>query len=81
MSRSKPVDLSVQSKPNYKHWPTAMQLLLNLVGVLVLAKVVEPVWGSKGLLLFAAIVNFWTGFSTFVLLYLLYTVDRTGDLL
>ena len=58
-----------------------MQLLLNLVGVLVLSKVVEPVWGAKGLLLFTAIVNFWTGFSTFVLLYLLYTVDRTGDLL
>lgn len=57
------------------------QLLLSLVGVLVLAKVVEPVWGSKGFLLFVAIVNFWTGFCTFVLLYLLYTVDRTGDLL
>ena len=57
------------------------KLLLSLVGVLVLAKVVEPVWGSKGFLLFVAIVNFWTGFCTFVLLYLLYTVDRTGDLL
>ncbi len=51
------------------------------MGVLVVAKVVEPVWGSKGFLLFAAVVNFWTGFCTFVLLYLLYTVDRTGDLL
>jgi len=57
------------------------RLLLSIVGVLVLAKVVEPVWGSKGFLLFAAVVNFWTGFCTFVLLYLLYTVDRTGDLL
>jgi hypothetical protein len=57
------------------------QLLLSIVGVLVVAKVVEPVWGSKGFLLFAAVVNFWTGFCTFVLLYLLYTVDRTGDLL
>lgn len=57
------------------------RLLLSLVGVLVLAKVVEPVWGSKGFLLFVGIVNFWTGFCTFVLLYLLYTVDRAGDLL
>lgn len=58
-----------------------LQLLFNLIGVLVLAKVVEPVWGSKGFLVFIGFVNFWTGFSTFVLLYLLFTVDRTGTLL
>ena len=58
-----------------------MQLLLSLVGVLGLAKIVEPVWGSKGFLLFIAVVNFWTGFSTFVLVYLLFTIDRKGDLL
>lgn len=61
--------------------PCLLQLLLSLVGVLFLAKVVEPVWGSKGLLIFVGVVNFWTGFSTFVLLYLLFTVDRTGALL
>ena len=46
-----------------------------------MAKVVEPVWGSKGFLVFVGVVNFWTGFSTFVLLYLMFTVDRTGALL
>ena len=58
-----------------------VQLILSLVGVLMLAKIVEPVWGSKGFLLFIAVVNFWTGFSTFVLVYLLFTIDRRGDLL
>ena len=58
-----------------------MQLLLSLVGVLMLAKIVEPVWGSRGFLVFAAVVNFWTGFSTFVLVYLLFTIDRRGDVL
>lgn len=58
-----------------------MQLLLNLVGVLMLAKIVEPVWGSKGFLLFTAVINFWTGFSTFVFIYLLFTIDRKGDVL
>ncbi|KAL3138155.1 hypothetical protein ABBQ38_005383 [Trebouxia sp. C0009 RCD-2024] len=57
------------------------RLILSLVGVLMLAKIVEPVWGSKGFLLFTAVVNFWTGFSTFVLVYLLFTIDRKGDLL
>lgn len=57
------------------------KLLLNLVGVLMLAKIVEPVWGSKGFLLFTAVVNFWTGFSTFVFIYLLFTIDRKGDVL
>lgn len=58
-----------------------VQLILSLVGVLMLAKIVEPIWGSRGFLLFTATVNFWTGFSTFVLIYLLYTIDRKGDVL
>ncbi len=58
-----------------------LQLLLNMVGVLLLAKVIEPIWGSRDFVKFVAIVNVCTGFSTFVLLYICYAVTMDGTIL
>lgn len=54
-----------------------------MVGVLLLAKVLEPIWGSKEFLKFILLVNTAVGLSTLSLLYLLYVcgVDPKGNLL
>jgi membrane associated rhomboid family serine protease len=57
------------------------QLALSVVSLLVLAKIIEPVWGSKEFALFLAVVNLWSGLGTFVLLYILYAVQQNGQLL
>jgi len=56
---------------------------LGVVGVLLLAKVLEPIWGSKEFLKFILLVNTAVGLSTLSLLYLLYVcgVDPKGNLL
>ncbi|KAK9845713.1 hypothetical protein WJX81_000351 [Elliptochloris bilobata] len=60
-----------------------LKLLLGAFGILMLAKVLEPVWGSKEFLKFVLLVDMAVGVSTLSLLYLLYVcgVDPKGKLL
>ena len=62
-----------------------LQLVVSIAGILLLARIVEPVWGSKEFLLFVSVVNAGTGLATLALLYLLYAInhnsEHSGDLL
>lgn len=64
---------------------TLVKVLLSTAGILLLARIVEPVWGSKEFLIFVSVVNVGSGVSTLVLIYLLYAFTRlsehSGDLL
>ena len=60
-----------------------LQLVLGVAGVLLLAKVLEPVWGSKDFLKFVLLVDTAVGAATLSLVYLLYVcgVDPKGNIL
>ena len=48
------------------------QLVINVLCLLLLGKVLEPVWGSKELLKFIVTVNACTAVCTFVVMIVLY---------
>ena len=62
-----------------------VQVSLSIAGVLLLARIIEPVWGSKEFLIFVSVVNAGTGVATLVLLYLFFAftqyAEHSGDLL
>ena len=62
-----------------------VQVFADVAGILVLAKAIEPLWGSKEFLKFLAVVNAATGICTLVLVYLMFTLtqysEHSGDLL
>ena len=57
------------------------QLAGDVPGVLLVAKVVEPVYGSKEFLSFIAIINLVTSLCTFVAVYITYAATSYGILL
>lgn len=57
------------------------QLLTSLLGWLILCKVVEPVYGTKGLVLFIVFDALATGFLTFVTVFIIYVATRSAPLL
>ena len=58
-----------------------MQCLVDVLVVLFLGKIIEPIWGSKEFLKFIAVVNASIGFCTFVLMFILYVFTRSEDIL
>ena len=62
-----------------------VQVFADAAGILVLAKAIEPLWGSKEFLKFLAAINAATGVCTLVLVYLMFTLtqysEHSGDLL
>jgi hypothetical protein len=56
-----------------------------VASILILAKLIEPVWGSKEFVIFLAATNAATGACTLVLLYIIFTLtqysEKSGDLL
>jgi len=60
-----------------------LQLVLGVAGILLLAKVLEPAWGSKEFIKFILLVDTAAGMATLSLLYVLYVcgVDPKGNLL
>ena len=62
-----------------------VQVIADVAGILVLAKAIEPLWGSKEFLKFLAAINAATGVCTLVLVYLMFTLtqysEHSGDLL
>ena len=60
-----------------------VQLVLGVAGILLLAKVLEPAWGSKEFIKFILLVDTAAGVATLSLLYVLYVcgVDPKGNLL
>jgi hypothetical protein len=61
------------------------QLVFSVISILLLARLIEPVWGSMEFLKFIAAVNTATGASTLVLLYIVFALtqysEHSGDLL
>jgi membrane associated rhomboid family serine protease len=61
------------------------QLIFSVVSILLLARLIEPVWGSKEFIKFIAATNIATGAGTLVLLYILFALtqysEHSGDLL
>ena len=57
-----------------------LQLVLGVAGILLLAKVLEPAWGSKEFIKFILLVDTAAGVATLSLLYVLYVcgVDPKG---
>lgn len=64
-----------------KNMGVILQLIFSVVGILLLAKIVEPIWGSREFLLFITVVNVFSGLATLALVYIVYTVDLSGQLL
>ena len=61
------------------------QLVFSVGSILVLAKLIEPVWGSKEFITFILVTNTATGACTLVLLYVIFALtqysEKSGDLL
>ena len=59
--------------------------MFSVASILVLAKFIEPVWGSKEFVTFLAATNAATGACTLVLLYVIFAFtqysEKSGDLL
>lgn len=62
-----------------------LQVVVDVAGILVLAKAIEPLWGSKEFLKFLAAINTVTGVCTLILVYLVFTLtqysEHSGDVL
>ncbi|KAK9829700.1 hypothetical protein WJX72_007428 [[Myrmecia] bisecta] len=56
-----------------------IELGFGVAGILLVAKVVEPVWGSKEFLKFIAVVNVSTGLATLIVVYCIYALDQYSD--
>jgi Eukaryotic integral membrane protein (DUF1751) len=56
-----------------------VQLLFSIFAILLLAKVIEPIWGSKEFLKFIGIVNVGAGMSTFIIVVVAYALDRNVE--
>ena len=50
------------------------QVLFSIVSTLLLARMIEPIWGSKEFLKFIAIVNLGTGLFTLAVLYVWFII-------
>ena len=63
----------------------APQVGFDIVGILLLARLIEPTWGFKEFLAFISAVNLGTGLTTLVLVYVSYVVNqysmRSADIL
>ncbi|KAK9797058.1 hypothetical protein WJX73_010621 [Symbiochloris irregularis] len=62
-----------------------VKAVVSVAGTLLLARIIEPVWGSKEFLVFICVVNAGAGMATLALLYVLYALnhssEHSGDLL
>ncbi len=63
-----------------------MQLVVEVVALILMARLVEPVYGSKETIKFIFIVDFVTCFTVFICVYLAYAAsiasnEHAGDLL
>mmetsp|Transcript_21757 Transcript_21757/g.37101 ORF Transcript_21757/g.37101 Transcript_21757/m.37101 type:complete len:322 (+) Transcript_21757:16-981(+) len=58
-----------------------VELVINVIGLLILARLVEPVYGSKEFLKYLFLVNLMVCTSVFVSIYVAYAITTSGDLL
>lgn len=75
------VETGARSLTDGVHW----QLLISAASLLVVARIVEPIWGSKEFLKFISIVNLGTGAVALAVLYVWYIItsfrERAGKVL
>ena len=57
------------------------QVLAGIAALLFIARRIEPVWGSREFLTFVCVVNLGTGAATLALMYLMFFVYASGELL
>lgn len=62
-----------------------VQLLFSILSILLLARIIEPIWGSKEFLKFLGIVNLGSGVTALAVLYICFVInsfkDRAGKVL
>ena len=54
-----------------------MQLIFSILSILLLARIIEPIWGSKEFLKFLGIVNLGTGIAALAVLYICFVINST----
>jgi hypothetical protein len=52
-----------------------MQVVFSAVGILMLARIIEPIWGSKEFLKFLGIVNLGSGLAALAVLYVCFVIN------
>jgi membrane associated rhomboid family serine protease len=58
-----------------------LQLVINIISLLLLARLVEPIYGSKEFLKFLLVVDILTCSAVFVAVYITYAITASGTLL
>lgn len=61
--------------------PSFVELITSLLGWLILCKVVEPVYGGRGLLVLILFLVFATGILTFITVFIIYVATRSAPVL
>jgi membrane associated rhomboid family serine protease len=70
-----------EEKPRLTHKCSLSQLAINVVALILLARLVEPVYGSKEFLKFLFVVNVSTGLFVFLGVYVTFAFTQSGKLL